>query len=46
MTPVDAANMNWASTMFGAIVVVALVYYAVKGRHRYTGPVVQVKRDE
>lgn len=45
-TPVTAASMNWSSTMFGGILIFALIYYAVKGRHEYVGPVLQVKRDE
>lgn len=45
-TPVTPVNMNWSSTMFGGIIAVALVYYAVWARHQYVGPVVQVKRHE
>ncbi|KAH8810578.1 amino acid/polyamine transporter I [Xylogone sp. PMI_703] len=45
-TPVTAATMNWSSTMFGGVLVFALIYYVVKGRYEYVGPVLQVKRDE
>ena len=42
---VTPTSMNWASTMYGGILIIALVYYALRARHRYTGPVMQVKRD-
>ena len=45
-TPVTAESMNWSSTMFGGTIIVALVYYVAKARHVYTGPVVQVKRED
>ena len=44
--PVTAEYMNWSSTMFGATIIFAFVYYFGKARHVYTGPVVMVKRDE
>lgn len=44
--PVTAMSMNWSSTMFVAVLIIATVYYGVHGRHVYTGPVVLVKRDE
>ena len=43
-TPVVDTTMNWSSTMFGGCLVIAAVYWVVKGRHVYTGPVVQMKR--
>ncbi|KAH8807096.1 amino acid/polyamine transporter I [Xylogone sp. PMI_703] len=45
-TPVTASSMNWSSTMFGGVIIFALIYYFIKGRHEYVGPVLQVKRDE
>lgn len=45
-TPVTAANMNWPSTMFGGIIIFALIYYVARARHQYDGPVLQVKRHE
>ena len=44
--PVTAATMNWSSTMFGAVILFAFVWYFVRGRHEYSGPVVHMKRDE
>lgn len=44
-TPVEPSTMNWAVLMYGAVIVWALVYYAVWGRHSYVGPVTIVKRD-
>ena len=45
MQPVTPANLNWSSVIFCAVLLIATVYYVVKARHEYTGPVVQVKRD-
>lgn len=45
-TPVTAETMNWSSVMLVGVFVIATVYYVVKGRREYVGPVVHVKRDE
>ncbi|KAA6408204.1 MAG: amino acid transporter [Lasallia pustulata] len=42
-TPVDVTTFNWALVMFWGLAVIALVYYWVKGRHVYKGPVVLVE---
>jgi choline transport protein len=42
---VTTTTMNWNSLMFAIIVVVALVYYLLKARHEYVGPVMLVKRN-
>ncbi|KAK5125220.1 hypothetical protein LTR85_000896 [Meristemomyces frigidus] len=44
--PVTAANMNWSSPMFFAVLIIAAIYYWLYARHVYTGPVVLVKREE
>lgn len=45
-TPVSASTMNWASTMFGAVMIIAITFYLLKARHgQYVGPVVNVKRE-
>ncbi|KAK5131032.1 hypothetical protein LTR08_001382 [Meristemomyces frigidus] len=44
--PVTAANMNWSSTMLGAVVIIAAIYYFFKGGYDYQGPTVNVKREE
>ncbi|RYP14807.1 hypothetical protein DL765_006108 [Monosporascus sp. GIB2] len=38
------ADMNWSILMFGSTVVFSVVYYHVKGRHVYAGPVVYVRK--
>ncbi|KAK0794516.1 hypothetical protein LTR91_018459 [Friedmanniomyces endolithicus] len=43
--PVTPQNMNWSSTMFAAVLFIAAVYYLIKGRHEYDGPVLLVKRN-
>lgn len=45
-TPVTAAGMNWSSVMLVGVLLIALVYYIIKGRKEYVGPVKFVKRDE
>ena len=42
---VTTTTMNWNSLMFAIIVVVATLYYFLKARHEYVGPVMLVKRD-
>ena len=37
--------MNWSSTVFVSIILIAIIYWFVKARHVYTGPVVQMRRD-
>ena len=41
--PVDAENMNYSCLVTGAVVIFATVYYWVRGRKEYTGPVVEVR---
>ena len=36
--PTDAENMNWSSVMFGGVLIIACVNYAVRGRKHYTEP--------
>lgn len=38
--------MNWSSVIFVGVLVIAMVYYVIKGRDEYTGPVALVKRDQ
>ena len=45
-TPVVASTMNWSSTMFGGIILLATAYYWVWGRKQYTPPVSLVKREQ
>jgi choline transport protein len=42
---VTTTTMNWNSLMFAIIIVVAALYYLVKARHEYVGPVMLVKRE-
>lgn len=41
----NVVTMNWACLIFGAIVILSIVYYMVKGRHVYDGPVAYVRKD-
>lgn len=42
--PVTALNLNWSSVAFCCVLLAALVYYVIKARHEYVGPVMRVKR--
>ncbi|KAF2107377.1 amino acid/polyamine transporter I [Lophiotrema nucula] len=44
-TPVTAEGMNWSSVMLAGVFIIATVYYVVKGRHEYAGPVVHIRRE-
>lgn len=44
--PVVASNMNWSSVMLVGVLIIAMIFYAVEGRHKYAGPVVHVNRAE
>lgn len=35
---------NWSSAMFGGVLIIAIIYYVLKGRHDYVGPVMLIKR--
>jgi choline transport protein len=37
-------DMNWASLGYGCVLIFALLYYVIHGRHTYTGPVEYVRR--
>jgi amino acid transporter len=39
--PLD--GVNWAPLMFGGVFALSLIYYAVRGRHVYKGPVTLVR---
>jgi choline transport protein len=45
-TPVTAQTMNWSPVMLGGVLIIAAVYYVIKGRHEYTGPVAFVRRHD
>ncbi len=40
--PVTVSNMNWAPVMFGGVMTLSLVYYALWARKIYEGPMVRV----
>ncbi|KAL5114625.1 hypothetical protein ACEQ8H_007470 [Pleosporales sp. CAS-2024a] len=40
-----AANMNWNILIYGLVVLFSLVYFFVKGRKAYAGPVEYINRD-
>ncbi|KAF2112037.1 amino acid/polyamine transporter I [Lophiotrema nucula] len=37
-TPVTAVSMNWSCAVYGGVVILGLVFWAVKGRHQWKGP--------
>ena len=40
--PVTAENMNYNVLLIGTVVLVAVLYYLIRGRKEYTGPVVEI----
>ncbi|KAI5255770.1 amino acid permease [Aureobasidium subglaciale] len=42
---VTVKTMNYGCVMFGGVAIISIMYYIVKGRHVYKGPVVDVRRD-
>lgn len=42
----DPASMNWASVMFGVLIIISLCYYYTHARHVYVGPVEYVKKSD
>ena len=38
MLPVTADNMNYSGPVFGALVVLLLIFWVISGRHKFTGP--------
>ena len=46
VTPVTAVTMNWSSVMLCGVLIIAMTYYVIEGRHEYVGPVKYVKRGE
>lgn len=37
--------MNWAILMLGVVIIFAAVWYVVRARHEYDGPVEYMQRD-
>ncbi|KAH3380934.1 hypothetical protein KXW99_000018 [Aspergillus fumigatus] len=44
--PVSAVNMNYASLIFGGVLIVSLTYWLWKGRKVYEGPVMEIQTQE
>lgn len=42
----SVVTMNWACLIFGFVVIWSILYYLVKGRHVYEGPVAYVRKLE
>ncbi|TGO39756.1 hypothetical protein BHYA_0048g00210 [Botrytis hyacinthi] len=40
--PVTTANMNYSSLVTGAVMIFSIIYYVIRGRHEWNGPVVEV----
>lgn len=45
-TEVSLENFNWSVVIFGAVFIISLVMYLVKGQKEYSGPVAIVKRQQ
>lgn len=45
-TPVTLSTMNWNVLINGGVMVLACVYYVIRGRHEYIGPVSLVRKED
>jgi choline transport protein len=43
VTPVSLEEFNWSVVMFVGVAVLCMADYWIRGRHKYTGPVVLVE---
>ena len=43
--PVTAVNMNYASPVFGFVLLFALAYWFIRGKYVYTGPIREISED-
>jgi hypothetical protein len=41
----DAETMNWNILVYGTVVAFSIVYFMLRGRYRYVGPVEYIKKD-
>lgn len=41
----NPAGFNWSIIIYGAVILFFIIFYMVKGRHQYSGPVVLVRKD-
>lgn len=41
----SAASMNWASLMFGNVLIISFVWYFLRAKHEYDGPVEYVRKE-
>lgn len=44
--PVDATNMNYASVITAAVIIIAMAWYAISGRRHYKGPAIHEHQDK
>lgn len=42
---VDDETMNWSSLMYGATLIFSIVWFLVRGRKEYAGPVEYIRKD-
>jgi choline transport protein len=42
----DAASMNWSIVIAGGVILFAAIYYVVRAKRTYTGPVTRIKKRE
>lgn len=41
--PVNAASMNWSCLLYGATTLFSMIFYYLRGRQRYNGPVIETE---
>ena len=40
------AGMNWSCVLWSAILIFMMIYYALRARHVYAGPIAFIRKDE
>ena len=40
-----SSGMNWSCVIWSSVLAFFIAYYAIRGRHRYAGPIAYVKDD-
>ncbi|KAF2100149.1 amino acid transporter [Rhizodiscina lignyota] len=45
ISPITAQNFNWSGPMLAGVMILAIIDYFVEARHRFTGPLREIKDD-
>ena len=40
--PVDAVTMNYSCVVYGGVIILGLIYYAIRGHKKFVGPSIEL----